>query len=524
MMSSLPENHLTTAADTRPAAIVIVDYGSQYTQLIARRVRALGCCSEVISPDQQPSHSHPHGFILSGSPNSTLAAAGCDLPAWLAATDKPLLGICYGMQLLVRSGGGIISSGSERAFGREAINLTLPDDPLFSDIPPQLAVWMSHSDHVSTLPSAWQATAVNQQGVVTALRHRHLPQWGVQFHPEVAHSEYGELLLANFCLRICQLKPRWTATHQLDQLCAQIKHTVGDGSVLVAVSGGVDSSVTAVLTARALGSERVCCVCIDNGLLRAGEAEHIINTLRQLGLHNVQLLDARADFLAALQGVTDAEEKRQRIGHEFVRQFEQFARGKGFTHLGQGTLYSDVIESGVGTHTERIKSHHNVGGLPAEMDFQLLEPLRFLFKDEVRNLGQELGIDPQILHRHPFPGPGLAVRIAGEVTAARLATLRAADAIYLAALHEHGLYDKIWQAFCVLLPLVSTGVRGDRRSRAATIILRAVNSVDAMTASVYPFPLEVLTAIANRITAQVEGVHRIAYDLSSKPPATIEWE
>ena len=523
-MSLSPENHPTTVAETRPAAIIIVDYGSQYTQLIARRIRALGCCSEVISPDQHPSHSHPHGFILSGSPSSTLANDSCALPAWLAASDKPLLGICYGMQLLVRSGGGVISSGGKRAFGREVINLTTADDPLLNDIPQELAVWMSHCDHVSGLPSVWQVTAVNKQGVVVAMRHCRLPRWGVQFHPEVVHSEYGERLLSNFCLRICQLKQTWTAVRQFDQLCAQIKQTVGDGLVLVAVSGGVDSSVTAVLTARALGGERVCCVCIDNGLLREGEAEHIISTLRQLGLCDVHLLDCRVDFLAVLRGVTDAEEKRRRIGHEFVRQFEQFAQGKGFTHLGQGTLYSDVIESGVGVHTECIKSHHNVGGLPVEMDFQLLEPLRFLFKDEVRSLGQELGIDLQILQRHPFPGPGLAVRIAGEVTAARLATLRAADVIYLAALHEYGLYDKIWQAFCVLLPLASTGVRGDCRSRAATIILRAVNSVDAMTASVYAFPLEVLTIIADRITAQVEGVHRVAYDLSSKPPATIEWE
>ena len=518
MMSLSPESHPTTAAEP----IVVIDYGSQYTPLIARRLRDLGYHSEVVSAAQRP-EVQARGFILSGGPASISTGDNVGIPAWLLQEEIPLLGICYGMQLLVNKAGGEVHADQQRAFGHATIELATPDDPLFASLPHQLEVWMSHCDHVSTLPANMQATAHNAEGVIAAVRHRSLPHWGVQFHPEVTHTQHGNHILENFCRRICGLTPKWTPKQRINNMHAWIKAEVGAGKVLVAVSGGVDSSVTAVLLARILGKEQLCCVYINNGLLRENEAAEIINVLRELKIEP-KSLNCQSDFLNALRGVIDAEEKRQIIGHEFVRQLEAFARGKGFTHLAQGTLKSDVIESGVGEHTQRIKSHHNVGGLPAEMELKLLEPLRELFKDEVRALGKELGLSEHILQRQPFPGPGLAVRIIGEITPPRLAMLRAADTIYLNALREHQLYDQIWQAFCVLLPLSSTGVRGDRRSHAATIVLRAVQSVDAMTASACILPTEVLINIAKRITAQVEGVNRVVYDLTSKPPATIEWE
>ena len=517
MMSSSPENHLTTAAE-----LVIIDYGSQYTPLIARRLRDLGYRGKVISAVRVPDDIQARGVILSGGPETV--KAGTKIPASLLQREIPLLGICYGMQLLVNEAGGEVTADQQRAFGREVIALAETDDPLFACLPRQLEVWMSHCDYVSKLPTSMQATAHNDKGVIVAVQHRSLPHWGVQFHPEVTHTQHGDDILANFCQHICGLMPQRSAQQQVDKLHAAIKAEVGDGKVLAAVSGGVDSSITAVLLARALSKEQLCCVYVNNGLLRQNEAAEITNVLRDLGIE-AQAIDCQQDFLQALQGVTDAEEKRTIIGHEFVRQLEKFAkREKGFTHLAQGTLKSDVIESGEGEHTQRIKSHHNVGGLPAKMELKLIEPLRDLFKDEVRTLGKELGVGEKILQRQPFPGPGLAVRIVGEVTASRLATLRAADVIFLKALHQHELYQQTWQAFCVLLPHSSTGVQGDRRSQAATIVLRAVQSHDAMTAAACALPTEVLLDIAARITAQVEGVNRVVYDLTSKPPATIEWE
>ncbi len=530
MMSLSPENHPTTAAEL----IVIIDYGSQYTPLIARCLRDLGYRSESVSAAQCGAGLRARGVILSGGPES--AGTGAKIPDWLLDQAVPLLGICYGMQLLVDAAGGKVHSDQQRAFGRDTIELATPDDPLFTGLPRQLVVWMSHCDHVGSLPADLQATAHNAAGVIAAVRHRRWPHWGVQFHPEVTHTSHGKAILANFCQHICaapagrgaakagrEVVLARSALQRVDDLCARLKAEVGAGKVLAAVSGGVDSSVTAVLLARTLSQAQLCCVYINNGLLREHEAAAITAVLRELAIVP-QSLDCQQEFVAALRGVTDAEEKRQIIGHEFVRQLEKFAQGKGFTHLAQGTLKSDVIESGGGERTHRIKSHHNVAALPAEMELKLLEPLRDLFKDEVRALGKALALSQRILQRQPFPGPGLAVRIVGEVTPSRLARLRAADAIYLAALHEHGLYDQTWQAFCVLLPLSSTGVRGDRRSQAATVVLRAVQSVDAMTASACELPIEVLATIAARITAQVDGVNRVVYDLTSKPPATIEWQ
>ena len=531
MMSLSPENRLTTAAEL----IVVIDYGSQYTPLIARRLRDLGYHNTVVSAAHSRDAMSARGVILSGSPASV--SASDSVPDWITAQAIPLLGICYGMQMLVNAAGGEVCSNQQRAFGRDMITLARLDDLLLAHLPRQLAVWMSHCDHVSSLPASLQAIAHNAEGVIAAVRHRSLPHWGVQFHPEVTHTAHGDSILENFCLRICGARkrqgdsareanrpvPKRAAPHRVYNLSASIKEEVGRGKVLVTVSGGVDSSVTAVCLARVLAKEQLCCVYVNNGLLRENETAEVVALLRELEIEP-HAIDCQREFLHSLRGVTDAEEKRIVIGHEFVHQLEKFARGKGFTHLAQGTLRSDVIESGRGEHTACIKSHHNVGGLPAEMELKLLEPLRDLFKDEVRELGKELGLSERILHRQPFPGPGLAVRIIGEVTAPRLAMLRAADTIYLEALHECELYAQTWQAFCVLLPCSSTGVQGDRRSHAATVVLRAVQSVDAMTASACVLPTEELTKIAARITAQVEGINRVVYDLTSKPPATIEWE
>jgi len=531
MMSLSPENRPTTAAEL----IVVIDYGSQYTPLIERRLRDLSYHSAVVSAARDCDELPARGVILSGSPASV--SASDSIPDWITAHAIPVLGICYGMQLLVNAAGGEVCSNRQRAFGRDMITSATTDDLLLAHLPRQLTVWMSHCDYVSSLPACLQAIAHNAEGVIAAVRHRRLPHWGVQFHPEVTHTTHGDAILENFCQRICGAKkrqgaderearrrtPKRAVPHHVYNLSASLKEEVGRGKVLVAVSGGVDSSVTAVCLARMLAKEQLCCVYVNNGLLRENETAAVIALLHELEIEP-HAINCQQEFLHALRGVTDAEEKRTIIGHEFVHQLEKFARGKGFTHLAQGTLRSDVIESGHGEHTECIKSHHNVGGLPAEMELKLLEPLRDLFKDEVRELGKELGLSERILHRHPFPGPGLAVRIIGEVTAPRLAMLRAADAIYLDALHEHELYAQTWQAFCVLLPRSSTGVRGDRRSHAATVVLRAVQSVDAMTASACMLPIEKLTKIAARITAQVEGVNRVVYDLTSKPPATIEWE
>lgn len=498
--------------------VVIIDYGSQYTALIARRVRELGYCSEVILPTESPTYVEPWGYILSGGPGF---AGNVNLPTELNDSSKPILGICYGMQLLIASDGGTITSGDRRSFGAERITIDRKD-AIFDGLPKSLSVWMSHADHVEVMTDNWRVIARDSRDGIVGVIHQGGNRWGLQFHPEVSHTEYGTRILQNFCQMFGE--KNWQPVGQVDFLVNRIRQQMtGRGLVLQAVSGGVDSTVATLLTVKALGKERVRCVFIDNGLLRSDELEAVRVTLSQQ-LPNLVTLDCQDYFLRRLSGIVDPEEKRKIIGRAFIEQFQQFAKGNNISHLGQGTLYADVIESGGYGVTATIKSHHNVGGLPDKIGFTLLEPLRFLFKDEVRAIGKVLGLSETVLQRQPFPGPGLAVRICGEVTSERLSVLRQADKIYRLALDEHGFYQRIWQSFCVLLPTTSTGVMGDRRVRGATIVLRAVTSKDAMTAKVFPLPSNFLMLVADRIVSQVEGVTRVVYDLTSKPPATIEWE
>ena len=498
--------------------VVIIDYGSQYTALIARRVRELGYCSEVVLPTASPTYVEPWAYILSGGPGF---AGEVKLPKQLAESSKPILGICYGMQLLIASDGGTITSGDQRSFGAERVTID-GKHAIFDGLPKTFSVWMSHADHVEVMTNNWQVIARDSRNGIVGVIHREGKRWGLQFHPEVSHTEHGTRILQNFCRMFG--KKNWQPDNQVDFLINRIKQQMtGNTLVLQAVSGGVDSTVATLLTIKALGKKRVRCLFIDNGLLRSDELEAVRVLLSQQ-LPNLAVLNCQDYFLQRLSGIVDPEEKRKIIGRAFVEQFQQFAKGNNISHLGQGTLYADVIESGGYGVTAKIKSHHNVGGLPDNIGFALLEPLRFLFKDEVRAIGRVLGLSETVLQRQPFPGPGLAVRICGEVTTERLSVLRKADKIYRLALDEHSFYQQIWQSFCVLLPTISTGVMGDRRVRGATIVLRAVTSKDAMTAKVFPLPVDFLMLVADRITSQVEGVTRVVYDLTSKPPATIEWE
>lgn len=498
--------------------VVIIDYGSQYTALIARRVRELGYCSEVILPTKSPTYVEPWAYILSGGPGF---AGKVKLSKKLAESSKPILGICYGMQLLIANDGGKITSGDQRSFGAEQVTIDRKD-VIFDGLPKNFSVWMSHADHVEVMANNWQVIARDSRGGIVGVIDQKTNRWGLQFHPEVSQTEHGTRILQNFCQMFG--KKNWQPGNQVDFLVNSIKQQMTeDGLVLQAVSGGVDSTVATLLTIKALGKKRVRCVFIDNGLLRDGELKAVRTQLSQQ-LPNLVILNCQDYFLQRLSGIIDPEEKRKIIGKAFIEQFQQFAKGNNISYLGQGTLYADVIESGGYGVTAKIKSHHNVGGLPDKIGFSLLEPLRFLFKDEVRVVGKILGLSETVLQRHPFPGPGLAVRICGEVTAERLSVLRKADKIYRLALDEHGFYQQIWQSFCVLLPTISTGVMGDRRVRGATIVLRAVTSKDAMTAKVFPLPIDFLMSIADRIVSQIEGITRVVYDLTSKPPATIEWE
>ncbi|MES2305975.1 MAG: glutamine-hydrolyzing GMP synthase [Gemmatimonadota bacterium] len=516
---------------SHPDGILIIDFGSQYTQLIARRVREQRVYCEIHPPSRDIDWIRawkPKGIILSGGPNSVYGDGVPTAHPDLLTLGPPVLGLCYGMQLLAHLSGGSVVSASRREYGRADVKVEGGTLFLGFTSGGTTPVWMSHGDHVNTAPPGWHVTASSENSPIAAIEHDTLPLHAVQFHPEVAHTPRGGEILGNFLFEICGCSPDWTPEHFVESEVARIRELVGPTTrVICGLSGGVDSSVAAALVHRAVG-DRLTCIFVDHGLLRLNEREQVEQTFRRnLGI-DLRTVDASKEFLSDLAGVTDPETKRKLIGHRFIDVFEQEAKavGDNIGFLVQGTLYPDVIESfsPTGGPSVTIKTHHNVGGLPERLPFKLIEPLRELFKDEVRQVGRELGLPEEMVGRHPFPGPGLAIRILGEVTASQLDLLRKADAIFIEEIREAGLYDAIWQAFAVLLPIRSVGVQGDFRSYDQTIGLRAVTSRDGMTADWFPFPHDVLAVISNRIANEVSGVNRVVYDISSKPPATIEWE
>ena len=507
--------------------IAIIDYGSQYTQLIARRIRSMRVYSEIHAPTvplERVLAAKPKGLILSGGPSSVLGSGAPTLPAWYDKWGRPVLGICYGMQLLAKHAGTPVESSAVGEYGHTIIRL-LGDSDLFRGLPRELRVWMSHGDKVlDTWPGA-ELIASSDECAVAAVADRSRSTYGVQFHPEVIHTNHGDEILRNFLFEICGCLPSWEAGSIIQEMTSEIRAQVGEGRVICAVSGGVDSTVTACLLDRAVG-ERLVCVFVDNGVLREREAEYVVDLLNRQLTSPLVFVDATDRFLDRLSGIFDPEEKRKRIGALFIDIFDEVSREKGpFDFLAQGTLYPDRIESmsTVGP-SATIKSHHNVGGLPDDLSFRLVEPLSLLFKDEVREIGAALGLPREQLMRHPFPGPGLAVRVVGEVTAEKLAILRQADRVFIDGLKKWGLYDEVWQAGAILLPVRSVGVMGDARTYEYVAVLRAVTSTDGMTADWAKLDNDFLQEISNRIINSVNGVNRVVYDISSKPPSTIEWE
>ncbi|MEM7342978.1 MAG: glutamine-hydrolyzing GMP synthase [Chloroflexota bacterium] len=514
--------------------IVILDFGSQYSQLIARRVRELNVYCELIPYHTAPAlieALNPIGYILSGGPASVYAPDAPQLPDFVLASEKPVLGICYGMQLLTHRLGGQVDPGNEREFGSAEIELVDTSSPLFNQLRASntLSVWMSHGDRVTQLPTGFEILAKTSNAPYAAIGQtaRHL--YGLQFHPEVTHTPQGKALLQAFLYDVCGCQGGWTPGNFIEESITQIQNQVGDKQIICGLSGGVDSSVVAALLHRAIG-DQLTCIFVNNGLLRKNEAVQVVQTFETEMAVQLVAVDATETFLTALAGVTDPEKKRKIIGEKFIRTFEAEARKLGdIDFLAQGTLYPDVIESAVPSTDQKkvaakIKTHHNVGGLPDDMQFNLIEPLRYLFKDEVRAVGELLGLPSQLVWRHPFPGPGLAVRVLGEITWERLETLRAADAIFIEELWAADWYNQTSQAFAVLLPVQSVGVMGDYRTYADVIALRAVTTDDFMTADWARLPEDLLARISNRIVNEVAGVNRVVYDVSSKPPATIEWE
>jgi GMP synthase (glutamine-hydrolysing) len=509
--------------------ILILDYGSQYTQLIARRVRELQVFSEIIAPPESAeaiADLSPKGIILSGGPASVYDNKSPGLPYGLLELNIPILGICYGMHLLARDSGGGISPGRRREYGAAMLRVA-EDSGIFQSFNKgeEIQVWMSHGDLVQTLPDGFDVTGTTNNTPAAAIYHHGKKIAGVQFHPEVVHTPRGTEILSAFLYAVCGCEAGWTMRNFVLSSVSAIQEAIGEGRAICGLSGGVDSFVAATLVQKAIG-ERLICIFVDNGLLRKNEAESLEKVFHDHLDSKLIMVDARKDFLDALKGVSDPEEKRLRIGHVFIEVFwREASKLEGVENLVQGTLYPDVIES-VSVHgpSSNIKKHHNVGGLPEDIPFKIIEPLRWLFKDEVREVGRELGLPPTVIGRHPFPGPGLAVRVLGEVTENRLERLREADAIFIEEIRRAGFYDEIWQALSVLLPVRSVGVMGDHRTYENVLVLRAVTSQDGMTADWYAFPPEFLGTVSRRIINEVEGVNRVTYDISSKPPSTIEWE
>jgi GMP synthase (glutamine-hydrolysing) len=516
------------------SSIVILDFGSQYTQLIARRIREQNVFSVVLpctASLEEIQAQKPMGIILSGGPSSVYDSDAPPADPGVLGLGLPVLGICYGLQFITHHLGGKVRSADKREYGHAEVSL-VADIPLFEGLPKTMPVWMSHGDEALELPSGFSLTA-KTSNAVAGIANPERRIWAVQFHPEVRHTTHGTALLRNFLFRICEAKADWTPEHFIQSTVEAIREKVGERHAICALSGGVDSSVAAVLVHRAIG-DKLTCVFVNNGVLRRNEFFKVQENMREkLGL-NLVAVDASGRFLAKLAGVTDPETKRKIIGNEFIEVFDDEASrilkqlgdgGREVAFLVQGTLYPDVIESSsVKGPSQTIKSHHNVGGLPETMKLKLIEPLRDLFKDEVRRIGRDLHMPDEILQRQPFPGPGLAVRILGEVTPERVALLQEADDIVVTEIKAAGLYQQIWQSFAVLLPVKSVGVMGDQRTYAYTCAIRAVHSEDGMTADWVPLPYEVLKTISSRIVNEVRGINRVVYDITSKPPGTIEWE
>lgn len=507
--------------------ILIIDFGSQYTQLIARRVRELNVYCEIHPFSKLgtlPLDGEVKGVILSGSPYSVRDAQSPHPDLSRVKGKLPLLGVCYGAQLLAFEFGGEVEGAPSREYGRAMLTVIDSEDPLMKDVPSPTQVWMSHGDTITSAPQSYHIIASTDNVRYAAYRIEGESTWGIQFHPEVYHSTDGTQLLRNFVVGICGCSCSWSPDSFIDSTVAMLREKIGDDKVILGLSGGVDSSVAAMLLHRAIG-QRLHCIFVNNGLLRKNEFEDVLNSYKDMGL-NVRGVDASDRFYADLKGVIDPERKRKIIGRDFVEVFNEEAQKiEGARWLAQGTIYPDVIESvSVNGPSATIKSHHNVGGLPEKMNLKIVEPLRLLFKDEVRRVGKALGMKQDLLGRHPFPGPGLGIRILGEVTPEKVAVLQAADKIFIDGLRREGLYDQVWQAGVMLLPVQSVGVMGDERTYESCCALRAVISTDGMTADWVHLPYKFLADVSNEIINKVRGINRVVYDISSKPPATIEWE